>query len=100
MTLGTSRPRNWGKEAQEIALSLLLERQRVAYRVKPRGRLLELWLAPSNKGVTLPFVNTVASLVQVRRGRWIAEHPFDGRVLATGISQRDVIRAAIQAVWQ
>lgn len=99
MTLGTSRPRNWGREAQECALSLMLSRRRVAYQVKPRGRLLELWLTPSHGGVTLPFMETVASLVNVRRGLWRAEHPVDGRVLASGISKRDVIRAAIQIIW-
>lgn len=99
MPLGTHRTRNWGKEAQDCALALLLARRRVVYQIKPRGRLLELWLAPSHEGVTLPFVETVASLVHVRRGFWRSEHPINGNVLATGISQRDVIRATIQTVW-
>lgn len=99
MALGTNRTRNWGREAQEIALALLLKHRRVAYQVKPRGTLLELWLTPSHNGLTLPFTETVASLVNVRRGLWHAESPFDGRVLAKGISQRDVVRATIQTVW-
>lgn len=104
MALGTNRTRNWGKEAQECALALLLKRARVAYKVASAGtgaRLREvLFLAPSHNGVTLPFIDAPAELFHVRRGRWEARHPFDGRVLATGISLRDVVRATIQVVWQ
>lgn len=95
MALGTSRPRNWGKESQQIALEILMEHRNVAFKVK-RG---VLFLAPSRNGVTLPFVESVASLLNTRRGRWEARHPFDDRVLATGVSERDVVRATIQAVW-
>jgi hypothetical protein len=97
MTIGTKRARNWGKEAQEQALALLLQRRRLAYQVVTRGTATELRVAPSHRGVTLPFVDTVATLIHVRRGLWRAEHPFDGHVLASAVSQRDVIRMAIQA---
>lgn len=30
MALGTSRPRNWGKESQEAALAILLKREHAA----------------------------------------------------------------------
>lgn len=79
MALGTSRPRNWGKESQQIALEILMKRK---------------------NGITLPFIKSVASMVNTRRGRWESRHPFDDRVLATGVSERDVIRKTIQAVWQ
>lgn len=107
MTLGTSRPRSWGKEAQQIALDMALKRARVAYQTRPVERVLGesrryvLWLAPSHNGITLPFsFGSCADLVNVRRGRWEARHPFDGRVLATGVSMRDVVRAVIPAVTQ
>ena len=99
MTLGTSRPRNWGKESQQIALDMLIKRRRVAYRTQSAGDHLTLWLTPSHGGITLPYTESVADLVNVRRGRWEARHPFDGRLLATGISLRDVVRATIQEVW-
>lgn len=106
MALGTNRTRNWGKEAQECALALLLKRARVAYDVRPvrtpqgNDKRLFLWLTPSHNGLTLPFYQgSCADLVNVRRGRWEARHPFDGRVVATGCSLCDVVRATIQAVW-
>lgn len=106
MALGTSRTRNWGKETQEAALACLLERVHVAYQVRPvkqpagTAKTLSLWLTPSRDGLTLPYCQgTCANLVNTRRGHWEAHHPFDGRVLAKGISLRDVVRATIQAVW-
>lgn len=109
MALGTNRTRNWGKDAQQVALFLVLDRNHVAYRVTPvklpvghqeKGKRLALWLTPSRNGVTLPYYQgTCAELVNVRRGRWHARHPFDGRVIAEGVSLRDVVRTAILAVW-
>jgi len=119
MALGTSRPRNWGKESQAAALSILTKYERkplaamrrfssrlnVAYSVHPAKRApsdslkkSSLWLTPSKDGLTLPFSDSCADLVNTRRGHWKARHPFSGRVLATGISLRDVIRATIQDV--
>lgn len=104
MALGTRHVRNWGREAQQIALDLLLRREGVAYRLQPLKRFARqrfaLFLAPSRGGITLPFTESVADLVHVRRGRWEAWHPMDGRVLASGISVRDVVRATIKVVWQ
>lgn len=105
MALGTNRTRNWGKDTQMAALSLLLHSRKVAYKtqeVESRDGLphKSLWLAPSAKGVTLPFIESAADLVNTVRGRWEARHPFDGRLLASGISERDVIRATIERVWQ
>lgn len=95
MTLGTSRPRNWGIEQQSAALAIACKRGRVAYEV----RRCELWLHPSDNGIALRGWS-VARLENVRRGKWEAHSIQDGRVLATGVSQRDVIRATIEAVWQ
>ena len=63
------------------------------------AKRLSLWLAPSRNGVTLPFLESACDLFNVSHGRWEARHPFDDRVLATGISQREVIRATIATVW-
>ena len=95
MALGTSHTRNGGKDAQGAMLTVVMRDRQVAYRV--RGNVL--YLAGSNGEITLPF-SPVAMLENVQRGRWEARHPFDGRLLATGISRRDVIRATIQKVWQ
>lgn len=107
MALGSSRPRSWGKEAQQIALDMALKQARVAYQARPAKRVhgglrrFVLWLAPSHNGITLPFsFGSCADLVNVRRGRWEARHPFDGRVLATGVSKRDVVRAVIPGLCQ
>jgi len=52
MALGTSRPRNWGKETQSIALSILLEREHVAYQVRPvKTRLSGITCVNGHKGV-------------------------------------------------
>ncbi len=95
MALGSRFTRNWGREAQGAMLEMVMRDRQVAYRV--RGSML--YLAGSNEEITLPF-SSVAMLENVQRGRWEARHPFDGRLLATGISRRDVIRATIQKVWQ
>lgn len=105
MTLGTPRPRNWGKEAQQIALDMLLKQRKVTYALRdvksPGGGLTHksLWLAASANAITLPFTESCAELVNTRRGRWEARHPFDGRVLARGVSERDVVRSVIEAIW-
>ena len=94
MALGTNHARNWGRDAQGAALQVIMMDRQVAYRV--RGNML--YLAGSNEEITLPF-SSVAMLENVSRGRWESHHPFDGRLLATGVSRRDVIRATIQKVW-
>ena len=94
MGLGMPRVRNYGKDAQQVALALTLEQKRVAFKVRGDNLLL----AGSAHGQTLPF-ETVATLVNTRRGRWEARHIFDDRRLAVGVSQRDVIRATIGAIW-
>jgi hypothetical protein len=45
-------------------------------------------------------MNSVASLVNTRRGRWEARSIYDDHVIATGVSERDVIRATIEQVWR
>lgn len=106
MALGLSRPRNWGKEAQQSALEIALLRRHVAFRttkLRPLAdgtRRLLLWLTPSRNGLTLPFTESCAELENIGRGRWQARHPVDGRLLAKGISERDVIRATIDVVWR
>lgn len=104
MALGTNKARNWGKDAQLAALNLALHSRKVAYRTLPMKsndgmKRKALWLTPSAKGVTLPFTESAADLVNIDRGRWEARHPFDGRVMAKGVSERDVIRATIEKVW-
>lgn len=100
MSLGTPRPRNWGKDEQKIALALLLERNKVAYRIRNSELGPTLWLAASANGTTLPFIDCCANLVHARRLRWEARHPFDDRLLAVGCSKLDVVRATIQAAWR
>lgn len=102
MSLGLSRPRNWGVDAQSAALFLALKKKRVNYHVtcvNGQSKRLKLWLASNHDGLQLPFTDSVAELVHVRRGRWEARHQFDNRLLAIGISRRDVIRATIEAAW-
>ena len=94
MALGTTRTRNWGKEDQEGALRMALQRKRLAYQVR-KGYL---YLAPSNGQITLPFNESFACLRNVRRGQWQATSIQDGRLLARGRSERDVVRATIEAV--
>lgn len=95
MALGTNRTRNWGREAQASALAILLETRNVAYQVRQNV----LYLAASRNGLTLPFHESVARLEQIKRGYWVAYSMWDDRVIVSGISQRDVIRATIQTVW-
>lgn len=95
MALGNSKPRNWGKDVQEGRLRIALNRLKVAFKVE-RGFL---YLAPSAKGITLPFAS-VASLHNTQRGRWEAWSVFDDTVIGRGISQRDCIRATVEAVWK
>ena len=101
MGVGLVRARNWGKDDQAVALALALEQKGVAFMVTntKRDRCLRLWLAASRGGLTLPFTECFAEFFNVRRGRWESRHVFDDRLLATGVSKRDVIRASIQAVW-
>lgn len=96
MGVGMKRPRNWGKDEQLCALLCAMDRREVAWKIR-KGRL---FLAGARDGITLPFNESVADLVHTRRGRWEARHPFDGRVIARGVSERDVVRATIIAVWQ
>lgn len=106
MALCAKRPRNWGKSEQQSALEAALKSNRVAYKVVDKvttnnnQKQKTLWLAGSHKGVTLPFTESVADLVNVSRGQWEARHPFTGVVLAKGISLKDVIRATINNVWR
>lgn len=72
-----------------------MKSRRVAFKI--RGT--DLQLAPSAHGLTLPF-ETVAKLDHIRRGKWVSLSLWDEKVIASGISQRDVIRATIEAVWQ
>lgn len=96
MALGTTRTRNWGKEDQTMALSMALHRRGAAYQVRSGY----LYLAARKGDVTLPFNQSCAQLLNVQRGRWEACNPWDGRLLAIGVSERDVIRATIERVWQ
>lgn len=100
MTLGTSRPRNWGIEAQSAALGLLMSQRNVGYNVRTikNGRTF-LQLYKQRDNMKLP-VEWECELENVGRGRWISTSSNDGAEIAQGCSQRDVIRATIQKVWQ
>ncbi len=101
MGIGVPRPRNWGVESQNAALAILMLRRKVTYKVehdKQQHLVLKLAAHDEEKGITLPFEDA-AELVNVERGRWKAFSLWDGRELASGISQRDVVRATIDAVW-
>lgn len=100
MALGTSRPRNWGKEAQQTALSLLLDRAGLVYRTTKTRRGLALWLARTNGKITLPFLGTCAELQNVERNKWVSTDPINGEEIAKGVSERDVIRATIQTMYR
>lgn len=65
-----------------LALSLCMRRKRVAFQIR-RGCL---------------FITSFAKLIHLRHGRWEALHPFDGRMLASGGSKTDVVRATMEAV--
>lgn len=62
MALGTSRTRNWGKDAQASALSIAMERGKVVYQIRNSKLGKSLWLAASANGVTLPFTDVVRTL--------------------------------------
>ena len=94
MTLGTPRPRNWGREDQRVALARVCSQHKVAFQV----RASYLFLARSSAGMTLPFNESIARLEHLGRNRWQARHVFDDHVLATGISLTDVIHSTIRAV--
>lgn len=99
MTLGVSRPRNWGVDQQRIALNIALRRAGVAYQVKRSA----LWFTTATPGEinkpALPFIESYADLTHVRRGCWEARHPFSGRLLATGISVRDVVGKTTEVLF-
>lgn len=99
MTLGLSRPRNYGREAQQSRLAIAMQRGRVAYQVRCRRGVKTLSLAGSDGTYTLPFEG-VAELANTRRGHWEARHVFDGRLLASGISETDVIARTIEVAWK
>lgn len=99
MALGNSRPRNWGKEAQQIALEVLCKHRKVAYKVTAlKNDCKELSLAASNGAVTLPYAWN-CRLENVRRGRWISVSFQDGHEISSGISLRECIRKTITDVW-
>jgi len=80
---------------QIAALAITLKRAQVAYQIKDG----KLWITPSNGVIqSLPFTGSCADLVHVERGRWEAHHPWDGRLLASGVSQRDVVAKTIRAI--
>lgn len=95
MTLGNSKPRNWGKDSQNAAINLLLAERKVVFRVKKDV----LYLAPSDGINTLDY-RSVATLVNVRRGRWESYNVFDGVVIADGCSRLDCIRKTINILWK
>lgn len=69
MTLGLSRPRNYGREVQQSRLAIALQRGRVAYQVRRRRGGATLSLAASDGTHTLPF-ESMAELANPRRGHW------------------------------
>ena len=105
MTLGTSRPRNWGKEAQLAKLAMIMRSRNVTYSTKPlrpsptMQRRIQLLLAPAKDGLVLDF-NSVAELTNVRRGHWEARAITNDSLIASGISERDVIAKTIEVLWQ
>lgn len=99
MALGLSRPRNYGRDVQQSRLAIAMQCGNVTYRVQCRRGVKMLYLAGKAGCHILPFEG-VAELANTRRGHWEARHVFDGRVLATGLSETDVIAKTIEAVWQ
>jgi hypothetical protein len=101
MTLGLSRPRNGGREWQNLFLAIELHRNHLAYRVtntrRPECKLL--WLTGSNGELTLPFVQSYCYLEHIERGRWNARSEWDGRLMAHGCSIADVIGKVIRATY-
>lgn len=100
VTFETSHPRNLSRESQQISLKLALTQANVPFQTLATRRhpIKTLWLAPAKGETTLPFVESCADLVHVAPRNWEARRPFDGRVLATGTSFIDVIRASVQKV--
>lgn len=94
MALGTNRARNYGKDDQVSTLAAVMRHFNVCYEIR-KGRL---FLAGVRGNTALPLHEACASLVNVSRGQWEARHLFDDRVLAKGISERDVIARTIGAV--
>lgn len=99
MTLGLSRPRNYGREVQQSRLAIAMARGKVAYQVRSRRRVKTLHLAGTDGQHTLPF-ESIAVLTNTRRGHWEARHIFDDRLLATGISEIGVVAKTIESVWK
>lgn len=105
MSLGNSRPRSYGVEQQLAMLALTLRHRKLTYRTTKANpqqgehQALELWVTGSNGDITLPFTGTCARLARRGRGKWIATHPWDGRQLACGISERDVVCKTVQALY-
>lgn len=101
MALGTSRPKNGGREWQNGVLAIELSRHQLAYQVtdtRHADRKL-LWLTPSAAGLTLPLIQSYCCLEHVCRGRWLATSEFNGRVMAVGCSITDVIGKVIRATY-
>lgn len=94
MALGTTRTLNWGKEDQQSALNMAMRRNRIAFQIR-KGFL---FLAASNGKITLPFNTSCAQLIHVQRRRWESLSPWNGQLIASGISERDVVRATIEKV--
>lgn len=105
MTLGTARPRNWGKEAQQARLALLEKNRNVTFRTKALRDSVEgqrrvlLQLAPAKDGIVLNFAS-FAELTNTARGRWESRAISDDTLIATGISQCDVIGNTIDVLWR
>lgn len=99
MALGTYRPRNWGVDQQIAALNVVCKSGKVGYKLHTtkRGALM-LGLYKTDGKYSLP-VEFECELVNVSRGKWESISGIDGTVIASGISQRDVIRSTIQKVW-
>lgn len=76
MTLGLSRPRNYGREVQASRLAIAMQRGRVAFKTGSRCGVKTLFLAGSDGKFTLPF-DGVAELTNTRRGHWEARHVFN-----------------------
>jgi hypothetical protein len=101
MALGNNKPRNWGKESQLAALSMLCQRRRVDYlTIKKKARMyLCLFKKDYLNNIQLP-VEWECELVNERRGRWSSYSSRDGKLIASGVSQRDAILRTIALVWQ
>lgn len=100
MALGNNRPRNWGKDAQQAALAILLKQRNAAYKVVTHTNgAIDLMVAATDGTITLPF-STLATLHHEGRANWEARNPITGDVIASNcISQREAIRKAIEQRW-